>query len=58
MLDVFVEAWPDALDKETVAERTGYSPSASTIGVALSKLRALGLVEGWQASDEFMDAIS
>jgi hypothetical protein len=43
--------------KRDIANATGYSVEASTIGNALSKLRSLGLVDGWQLSREFEDAI-
>jgi len=40
-------------------ERTRYSPDASTMGVILSKLRKLGLVESGarRVPDSFMEAI-
>jgi hypothetical protein len=40
-----------------LAAATGYSPDASTIGVALSKLRKLELVDGWQLHTDFREAI-
>lgn len=48
------------LTHDELCERTGYSPSASTISVVLSKLRKLGLVEkgARRAAPEFMEAIS
>lgn len=60
VLDVLIERYPDALSHEELCDATGYSPSASTIGVILSKLRKLGLVEkgARRAADEFMEAIS
>lgn len=56
-LDVFVDAWPEHLDKATVADRTGYSASSSAIGNALGRLRSLELVDGWKASDDLMASI-
>ena len=45
VLDVLVEQYPHPLSHEELCDLTGYSPTASTIGVILSKLRKLGLVE-------------
>lgn len=44
---------------DELCDRTGYSTTASTIGVILSKLRKLGVVEKGRrrVPDEFMDAI-
>lgn len=54
-----IDAYPNALTHEELCEITGYSPSASTMGVILSKLRKLGLVERGQRriAPELMDAI-
>lgn len=57
VLDALLAAYPAELNKAELAEATGYSERASTIGVALSKLRRLELVEGWGISDEFAAAI-
>lgn len=38
--------------------RTGYSPEASTIGAGMSKLRGLGIVDGWRLSNDFAEAIA
>jgi len=55
-----VRAYPDALSHEELCARTGYSPGASTMGVILSKLRKLGLVEkgARRIAPEFAEAIS
>lgn len=45
VLLTLIDAYPDELTHQELCERTGYSPVASTIGVILSKLRKLGLVE-------------
>ncbi|HWE81152.1 MAG TPA: helicase HerA-like domain-containing protein [Gaiellaceae bacterium] len=47
------------LSHEQLAEATGYSPTASTVGVILSKLRKLGLVEKGRRdiAPEFREAI-
>jgi hypothetical protein len=54
-----IELYPDEPTHEELCERTGYSPSASTMGVILSKLRKLGLVEkgARRIASEFMEAI-
>lgn len=57
VLDVLTDAWPAELDRDTVAGRTGYSAVSSTLSNALGKLRSLELVDGWRASDEFVQAI-
>lgn len=59
VVDVLVDAYPDALDHRDLCERAGYSPDASTIGVILSRLRKLGLVEkkARRLAAEFAEAI-
>ena len=59
VLDVLVDSYPDDLSHLELCERAGYSPDASTIGVILSKLRKLGLVEkgARRLTDEFMEAV-
>lgn len=58
VLDVLVAAWPNDSTLGEIAEITGYSASASTIGVALGKLRKVGVVDRWRLSDDFGRAIS
>jgi hypothetical protein len=60
VLDVLVERYPEEIGHEELCALTGYSPTASTVGVALSKLRKLGLVEtgARRAASEFMEAIA
>lgn len=53
MVDEETRVWT----KADLAAAAGYSPTASTVGNALSKLRGLGLVDGWQANAEFACAI-
>lgn len=57
VLNVLIEAYPDDTDQAYVAEQTGYSSTASTIGVALSKLRKVGVVDRWRLSDDFASAV-
>lgn len=57
VLDVLLDVWPTESSQIEVAEATGYSPTASTIGVALSKLRKAGVVAGWHLSDDFAEAV-
>lgn len=57
VLAALLKAYPDVLRQSEIAEATGYSPTASTIGVALSKLRRLELVDGWGVSDDFARSI-
>ena len=58
VLDALVSIYPEPSSQTEMADVTGYSPTASTIGVAMLKLRELELADGWRASDEFMAAIS
>jgi hypothetical protein len=37
-----------------MAEATGYKPSGGAFAKAIAKLRALGLVDGWRASEDLM----
>lgn len=55
-----VDLYPDEPTHDELCERTGYSSTASTMGVILSKLRKLGLVEkgARRVAAEFYEAIS
>lgn len=59
VLRALIEAYPNALSNDELAAVTEYSPAASTLGVILSKLRKLGLVESGarRVPDSFMEAI-
>lgn len=54
LLDVLVDAYPEALGKEELAERAGVSPNSSGYTNNLGSLRSLGLIEypspGWVAA--------
>jgi hypothetical protein len=54
-----IELYPNVPSHAELCEATGYSPSASTMGVILSKLRKLGLVQRGQraVNPEFYEAI-
>jgi len=60
VLRALIDAYPEALTHAELCERTNYSPDASTMGVILSKLRKLGLVEAGarRVPDAFMEAIA
>jgi DNA-binding IclR family transcriptional regulator len=60
VLDVLIANYPDAMSNEALCEQAGYSPTASTMGVILSKLRKLGLVEKGvpRVIPEFMESIA
>lgn len=45
VLDVLVKHYPTNLEHQELCDFTGYSPTASTVGVYLSHLRKLGIVE-------------
>jgi hypothetical protein len=59
VLLALIDLYPEVPSTDELAEITGYSPTASTIGVILSKLRKLGLVEKGQrrVAEELMEAI-
>jgi len=56
-LQILIEHSPADVTRSELAELAGYSPNASTIDVALSRLRKLELVEGFHVSQNFMEAI-
>jgi len=60
VLDVFIEQYPAELSNTELCALAGYSPTASTVSVILSKLRKLGLVEKStrRVAPEFMDSIA
>ena len=60
VLLALIAAYPNTLTHEELCELTSYSPDASTMGVILSKLRKLGLVESGarRVPDSFMEAIA
>jgi hypothetical protein len=51
ILRVMLEVHPNELTRSEIAERTGYSPQTSTLGVAFGKLRGLKLIEGFRVSE-------
>ena len=53
VLDYLARVWPEGSTHAAIATATGYSPSASTIGIAMRKLRGAGVVDGWQLDDDF-----
>lgn len=57
ILDVLLNAYPDELDREEVAARSGYSATSSSLSNALGRLRSLELVDGWRASDDLAGAL-
>lgn len=59
VLDTLRELYPEDVSHERLCELTDYSPTASTMGVILSKLRKLGLVEQGRRrlAPEFMEAV-
>jgi hypothetical protein len=46
ILEQLAAAYPDALTKEVLGERTGYEPNGGGFNNALSRLRALELIDG------------
>lgn len=53
VLDAFLHLYPNGGSQQEIAEITGYSPQASTISVALGKLRRVGVVDKWRISEDF-----
>jgi hypothetical protein len=53
ILDALLSVYPESTNQVELADMTGYSSTASTIGVALGKLRKVGVVDGWRISDDF-----
>jgi hypothetical protein len=45
VFDVVYRAWPKDIRRDTVAEKVGLSPTASTAGVYMSAVSAYGLIE-------------
>lgn len=45
---------PEPVARERMQSLTGYQPKGGAFSKAMSKLRALGLVEGWRASSDLM----
>ena len=45
ILDALIEVYPDALDREELAERTGLTASGGTFGAAVGMLRKYALAE-------------
>lgn len=47
--------YPRAIAREELGRRTGYSPESGGFAKALGRLRALGLVEDFRASEALME---
>ncbi len=56
VLKALIGLYPRPGTQAEVAQMTGYSPTASTVGVAMSKLRRVGVVDGWALSHDFARA--
>jgi hypothetical protein len=55
VLDAMLSLYPATTTQAEIADLTGYSRTASTIGVALGRLRKVGVVDGWRISDDFAE---
>jgi hypothetical protein len=53
-LEAFVAVYPDSLEREDLAERTGYSSGSGHFANVLGRLRTLGLIDGWRASEDLV----
>jgi hypothetical protein len=49
VLGILLEAWPDPVTREVLAERSGYSETS--LRNPLGRLRTLDLVHDWTADD-------
>lgn len=60
VLTALIDLYPDEPSHADLCDRTGYSPTASTMGVIMSKLRKLGLVERGRrrVAPDFIEAIA
>lgn len=56
ILQVLATAYPAEVDRDRLAQATGYSASSGSFSTALGRLRTLELVEGFRASDTLMTA--
>lgn len=54
ILLVATAAYPNALSREELAERAGYSPTSGSYSTTLGRLRSLHLLDGCRASDALM----
>ena len=61
MLRVLYDRYPAGMSKQEIAEATGYSPTSSSVGNSLGRLRTLGLITRDlepRASDIFFEAVA
>jgi hypothetical protein len=60
LVDVLIDAWPDLLPKDELAERIGMTASGGSFQAYVSRLRSPGLIEieggGIRLSNEVMGA--
>jgi hypothetical protein len=56
ILDALLSVFPETLEADELAERADVEPGTSTLRNAMSKLRSLGLVDGWDLADDFVEA--
>jgi hypothetical protein len=52
ILRVMIDAHPEQLTIDEIAERAGYSPKSSGLGIALGKLRSTKLINGFRVSED------
>jgi hypothetical protein len=55
MLQHFAGAYPKPVDRDELANLTGYSAKSGNFNSALARLRTLGLVRGFAATSELME---
>ncbi len=55
ILETLASAYPEKVEREALAERTGYSANSGSFAAALTNLRRLELVDGFRASSALME---
>lgn len=57
ILSTLLEAWPNALSNEEIADRTGYAASGGGFANALGRLRTLDLIRGSRVANTASDEL-
>lgn len=55
VLAALADEYPEEVEREALASRTGYSARSGSFASALAKLRTLELVDGLRASKSLME---
>lgn len=57
ILEVLVDAWPDARSKDEIADATGYASAGGSFANALGRLRSLELISGPSTANTAADTL-